>query len=293
VLPSQDRNFLKFFAFFCLSLVLFFGPFVCAQEPQSSAGPPAAARPADQKPSGQRPNYMALAPPPDPALVQQGQQLFVASCGFCHGSGANGGNGGPDLIRSVLVLHDEGSGTQIGPVIRDGRPQKGMPSFRMSDSQIQALAAFLLSRSQATAERSNYRILNVVTGDATAGETYFRRNCSDCHSADGDLAHVAEKYEPVNLQAQFLYPRHGTQRSAKTVTVTLPTGESWSGTLKQIDDFSVSLVDSAGAYHSWVRDGASGIQVQVQDPLKGHVELLKRYTNADMHNILAYLETLK
>ena len=35
------------------------------------------------------------------------------------------------------------------------------------------------------------------------------------------------------------------------------------------------------------------IKVEVQDPLAEHVELLKKYTNADMHNILAYLETLK
>ena len=33
--------------------------------------------------------------------------------------------------------------------------------------------------------------------------------------------------------------------------------------------------------------------MQIADPLDAHVALLKKYTNADMHNVLAYLETLK
>jgi len=54
----------------------------------------------------------------------------------------------------------------------------------------------------------------------------------------------------------------------------------------------VALKDSSGEYHSW-SIGGSGIQATVHDPLEAHGELLKHYTDADMHNILAYLETLK
>src|SRR6266404_3395773 len=103
-----------------------------------------------QEPAKARPNFFGLAPPPDPAAVQRGQQLFVANCGFCHGSTAKGGNNGPDLVRSVLVLHDEGSAAALGPVITVGRPTKGMPKFSMSSPQIHDIAAFLLSLSQAT-----------------------------------------------------------------------------------------------------------------------------------------------
>jgi len=247
-------------------------------------------------------NFLAIGAAPDPAAVERGQKLYVPSCGFCHGTNATGGNSGPDLVRSVLVLHDDGTGTQIGPVVLNGRPDKGMPKFSVTDAQIKDLAAFLLSRTQAAANRGDYKILNVVTGDARAGESYFSGHCAGCHSASGDLAHIASKFDPVALQSRFLYPvTRGlpgmpgpppSPRARTTVTVTLPSGQSYAGALQYLDDFSVALKDSTGEYHSWAIDG-SGVKVTLHDPLKEHAELLKQYSDADMHNLLAYLETLK
>lgn len=247
--------------------------------------------------------FLAIGAAPDPEAVKRGQQLFVSTCGFCHGTNANGGETGPDLVRSVLVLHDQGTGKEIGPVIHNGRPGKGMPSFNLSDAQIKDIAAFLLSRTQAAANRGGYKILNIVTGDAKAGEAYFSAHCSSCHSPTGDLAHIATKYEPVALQSRFLYPRTvrfpgmpgppPNPRAQKTVTVTLASGQTYNGTLERIDDFSVALTEPSGQYHSWLFDAEQGIKVQVHDPLEQHAELLRQYSNADMHNILAYLETMK
>jgi cytochrome c oxidase cbb3-type subunit 3 len=271
-----------------------------AQEPQAPATSTPPPRPA---PGGfNARNFFALGAAPDAAAVERGQKLYVPSCGFCHGTNATGGNSGPDLVRSVLVLHDEGTGSEIGPVILNGRPDKGMPKFPFSEAQIKDLAAFFLSRSQAAANRMEYKILNIVTGDPRAGETYFSGHCANCHSPTGDLAHIAAKFEPVALQSRFLYPMTKTllgmpgppprPRAQTTVTVTLPSGKSFAGALEYLDDFSVALRDSSGEYHSWSMDG-SGVTVAVHDPLKEHAELLKQYTDADMHNILAYLETLK
>ncbi len=246
-------------------------------------------------------SFFGLGAAPDAAAVERGQKLYVPSCGFCHGTNATGGNSGPDLVRSVLVLHDEGTGSQIGPVILNGRPDKGMPKFPFTEAQIKDLAAFFLSRSQAAANRMEYKILNVVTGDPRAGETYFSAHCSNCHSPSGDLAHIAARFEPVALQSRFLYPMTKgfpgmkvpvRPRAQVTVTVRLPSGQSFAGGLEYLDDFNVALKDSAGEYHSWSLDG-TGVQVKVHDPLKEHAELLKQYTDADMHNVLAYLETLK
>ena len=248
--------------------------------------------------------FLAIGAPPDPAAVKRGQGTFVSNCGFCHGSNASGGNTGPDLVRSVLVLHDAGSGKEIGPVIHNGRQGKGMPAFsNLTDAQIKDIAAFLLHRSQSAANRMSYKILNIVTGDAKQGEAYFGAHCASCHSAGDDLAHIASKFEPVALQGRFLYPRSehdsGTggppvnPKEQKTVTVTLGSGQTYSGTLDRIDDFSVALTDSAGEHRSWVFDDEKGIDVKVHDPLKAHADLLRAYTDADMHNILAYLETLK
>jgi len=244
--------------------------------------------------SSTRPNFFGLAPPPDPVSVQRGQEVFAANCGFCHGTTGKGGNGGPDLVRSVLVLHDEGSGVEIGPVILQGRPAGGMPKFNMSSSQIKDIAAYLLSRSQATVKRGEYQILNVVTGDPKAGLIYFGAHCGACHSPSGDLAHIAGKYDPAALQARFVYPRTRVSAEAQIkATVRLPSGQSFAGSVNSIDDFSIALTDSSGQFRSWVLEEGNGIQVTLHDPLEGHEQLLRRYSDADMHNILAYLETLK
>lgn len=242
---------------------------------------------------------LAIGPRADPEAAKRGQQFFRATCGFCHGADARGGDGGPDLVRSVLVLHDD-NGSAIGPVIHAGRPAKGMPSFAsMPQERISDIAAFLKSRYQAAANRGAYEFQNVATGDANAGKEYFNAKCAGCHTASGDLAGIASKYDAVTLQSLFLYPRSNrtalSAKAAPTVTVTLPSGESTSGVLKHLDDFSVSLTDSAGKAHSWALDDENGakIVVAVHDPLGEHLTLLKQYTDSDMHNLLTYLETLK
>ncbi len=267
-------------------------------KPASRTPAPAAGRSAEAARS-----FFNLSAPPDPEAVDRGQKLFVTSCGFCHGTNAQGGNSGPDLVRSVLVLHDEGTGKNIGPVILNGRPAQGMPKFPLSEAQIKDLAAFFLSRSQSTANRMEYKILNIVTGDAKAGAVYFQAHCASCHSGSGDLAHIAGKYEPVALQGRFLYPmtrRYPGQpgpppdpKALSTVKVTLASGQSYAGVLEHIDDFSISLIDASGAHQVLPIEEGSGARVEIHDPLKGHEDLLKQYSDADMHNVLAYLETLQ
>jgi mono/diheme cytochrome c family protein len=239
-------------------------------------------------------------PPPkyDPASVERGKQTFVGACGFCHGSTAKGGEKGPDLLRSVLVLDDE-NGKMIGPVILRGRPDKGMPRFPFSTQQIVDIANFLHDSIKNAIDRDSYKILNIVTGNAKAGESYFKGHCASCHSVTGDLKGVGAKYEPVTLQGKFLQPNYswteGTPPhtvSAIYVTVTLPSGETLTGTPVNYDDFNVSLRDAEGAYHSFNR-AKDGLRVELHNRLQAHVDLLSRYSDDDIHNITAYLVTLK
>jgi cytochrome c oxidase cbb3-type subunit 3 len=245
------------------------------------------------------PNFLIGRLMPDPAAVARGQKIFAASCGFCHGAKATGGETGPDLVRSPLALDDEG-GDKIGPIIQKGVPGTAMPAFTMTEAQLKDIAAFLRDRQQAAIDRNAYPIQNVVTGDAKKGQSYFNGagRCNTCHSSTGDLAGVGKKYDPVALQSRFLFPRtRGTpgvpppDSERASVTVTLPSGESASGTLEYLDDFNVALVDASGDYHSFSR--RTGVQVRVRDPLAAHEEQLKKYTDEDIHNVLAYLETLQ
>jgi cytochrome c oxidase cbb3-type subunit 3 len=269
---------------------------LAAQTPRPPAQPPE-----PQRRGGGR-NFLISRDVPDPAAVEGGQKVFVAQCGFCHGSNANGGETGPDLIRSAIALDDEG-GDKIGPIILNGRPDKGMPAIHLTAEQIKDVAAFLRGRQQAAIDRGAYTIQNIVTGDAAKGQEYFGAHCASCHSPAGDLAGVAGKYDAVALQSRFLYPQSrfgrrggGGRRPASTtvgsqVTVTTPSGQQLTGALEYLDDFDVGLRDASGEYHSFARTPA--LKMEVRDPLARHEELLKQYTDADMHNILAYLETLK
>jgi cytochrome c oxidase cbb3-type subunit 3 len=227
---------------------------------------------------------------PDPKSVERGRELFQQACGFCHGNDATGARG-PDLVRSAMVSHDE-DGNLIGPVIKNGREEKGMPAFSYTTEQISDLAAFLHAQTQVALNSNrvprDYPVEKLLTGDPAKGKTYFfgTGHCDSCHSPTGDLAGVAKKHSPIDLEARFLYPRGA--RAA--VTVTLPSGEKVSGTLARLDEFTVELSDSSGWHRSWMR---SQVKAEVHDPLEKHRELLSQYTDADIHNLFAYLETLK
>ena len=292
-LKSRDVRSLAAFAFACLLVT-----YSAAQTPNAPSPGQTAQAPAPRRGAGGvGRGYPAL----DPAAVERGQKLFVGTCGFCHGANAKGGETGPDLLRSVVVLDDE-NGDKIGPVVLNGRPDKGMPKFTLSTEQISDISAFLHERIKAAALRGSYQILNIVVGDPKAGEAYFNGpgQCSTCHSVAGDLAHIAAKNDPVAIQQKIVMPRTGGGRyrtqepSAKpiTATVMLPSGESISGKLDHIDDFNVELTDANGDHHSFIRNGDTP-RVEIHDPIQAHMDLLKKYTDTDIHNLTAYLVTLK
>ena len=226
---------------------------------------------------------------PDPA-IEQGHKQFVQACGFCHGPDATGARG-PDLVRSPLVAHDV-KGDKIGEVIRLGRPDKGMPAMSMTDEQVRDIAAYLHGRAAEALSSSGvpakYPLEKLLTGNAEAGKAFFNGEggCKNCHSPTGDLAAISARYSPIDLQARMLYPggRHAT------VVVTLPSGEQLKGPLVHEDDFVITLRDASGWYRSFSRDR---VKVELQDPLAAHRSLLDKLTQADVHNLFAYLESLK
>jgi mono/diheme cytochrome c family protein len=240
----------------------------------------------------------------DQASVDRGSAIFVSQCGFCHGSNARGGSGGPGLTRSALVQDDE-AGRQLGAFLRTGRPDKGMPAFQLAADQATDIAAFLHSAVFFSANRRLYKILDILTGDPKAGETFFTGagKCAGCHSATGDLKGVGAKYDATTLQGRLLMPRGGRgagppqpaylDKNAIRVTVTLPSRQVVSGVLVRLTDFDVTVYDpKSGQIRSWLRNNDVP-KVDVVDPLQAHLDLLPVWTDADMHNMTAYLASLK
>jgi len=227
------------------------------------------------------------------AAADRGRAMFKQNCAVCHGEDLTGGRG-PDLIRSSLVRHDK-NGDLIGPLVTNGRPEKGMPAFPFTQAQVADLVAFIQSElalfdlhTRFSPYPNDIPASRLATGSAEAGKAYFNGpgGCSGCHSVTGDLAGIAKKYNPPDLEIRFLYPS-GTP---STAIVTLPSGKKYEGTLLLNDGFNVAIQGKDGWYHSWPRND---VKIEVHDPLAAHAELLQKYTDADMHNIFTYLETLK
>ncbi len=222
------------------------------------------------------------------SAAKQGKAEFLERCSFCHGPDALGASG-PDLARSSLVRRDI-DGNLIAPVIRNGRPDKGMPAFQLGDAQIANIVAFL--HAQAKKELFSFGLPKAYTfrvGDAKSGKAFFfgPGHCSSCHSPDGDLKGVGSKYSPITLMGLIAYPEDS---AAPTVKVTTESGRVVSGQLVHLDEFTVSVRDRAGWVQSWDRED---VKVKVHDPLAEHRRLLQEYTDQELHNLLAYLESLK
>jgi mono/diheme cytochrome c family protein len=222
-------------------------------------------------------------------VAEAGRHLFQRNCAFCHGRDAAGGESGPDLTRSKLVLSDV-NGTKVTDVVRNGRPEKKMPAFNFSNEEIHSLVVFI--HRQATSSKPGGRrgvdVSDLQTGNVEAGKQYFNGagGCAKCHSGTGDLAGVASRFEGLQLEEQMLYPRNAKSQ----VTVTLATGRTMTGQLAYRDEFTIGLRDIDGVYHSWP---VSHIRYMIDSPVDAHVELFSKYTDDDIHNLMAYLQTLR
>jgi cytochrome c oxidase cbb3-type subunit III len=227
-----------------------------------------------------------------PGLVEQGQSRFLQDCAFCHGRDAGGGETGPDLTRSKLVA-DDSKGDKIGPVVRNGRPEKGMPRFGVSDQELAALVEFIHDqKKQAETKKKGGRrgvdVADLQTGNVDAGIQYFNGagGCSSCHSPTGDLAGVAKRFQGLKLEQRLMYP-HGAKAK---VSVALPSGQTVAGELAYQDEFTIALRDASGRYRSWP---VSAVKFTVDNPAEAHARLLAKYTDDDIHNLMAYLQTLR
>jgi mono/diheme cytochrome c family protein len=214
--------------------------------------------------------------------------LFKQNCAVCHGETARGGEG-PNLVRSVVVLHDE-KGEEIGPLVKNGRVEAGMPAFpNLSETQLYDISEYIHLQIELAANRGLYTHSDTLTsGDAEKGKVFFAANCVGCHSVTGDLAKVGAKHpQPAEMLVRIVWP---STRGPRQATVTTPSGEKLAGTLVHYDDFETTLRTAAGATTSWPTDS---IKVDVPDKLAGHRALLPKYSDDDLHNLTKYLLTLK
>lgn len=256
---------------------------------------------------GRGPTFPQQMRPVAPAeVVARGKAVYGVNCAACHGADLRGGDqGGPSLLRSLSALSDQ-HGETIGPIVRGSRQDKGMPAFNLNDDDVNAVSEYIHSvlAQVGTQARPPGAMdpdkLNVLVGNASAGQSYFQSKCAGCHSTTGDLKGIASKYSDARmLQNTWVAGgagggRRGGGENTKpsTVTVTLANGQKLDGILVRKDDFLVTMMLADGSRKSIAREGDVP-KVEVHDPNEAHKKLVPALTDDDMHNVTAYLATVK
>lgn len=288
----------------CGLLLVAAGSVVARQTPPAQPPPAAPSPPVQHRVGGFVPGQKR--PPGDPAQIARGKTLYGINCRGCHGADLRGGDlGGPNLLRSQLALSDQ-DGELIVPVIQGSRQNQGMPAIPISPEEAKAVAAYVRSvvgmiGVQGTPPALGKEAPNILVGNAAEGKAYFAAKCAACHSATGDLEGIARKIPDArNLQTDWVEggrehfgtPVGTPNRRAVTAIVTSASGESVEGQLVHIDDFLVTVRFPDGAMRSFRRDGDMP-KVEVHDPMKAHRDMLSVYSDKDIHDVTAYLVTLK
>lgn len=274
-----------------ITVLIFAIPVPAQQAVSGRSGPP------PQSPAARRPPATKSAQSYSAADIQAGESQFISQCGFCHGRDAQGGESGPDLTRSLLAAEDV-RGDKLGPLILSGRPAEGMPAFSLPPADISALVAFIhdaKSRTEsANGNRRSVDIEDLQTGNAEAGKKYFngQGGCSKCHSLSGLFANVGSRFQGLALLQRMLYPRNRGPRTPSGLPLATVTaqGRTISGGLTYRDEFSITLIDSEGWSHSFA---LATIKLKLDDPLQAHADQLGKYSDEEMHNVFAFLQTLK
>ena len=251
-------------------------------------------------------------PPGDAALIARGNGLYGVHCRACHGADLRGGDqGGPNLLRSPVVLNDQ-AGELLLPIVQNGQRGTGvMPPIAIMPDDVRAIAEYIHSvaatmRGQGSPPPGAAPVLNVLVGDPAKGRAYFDAKCGACHSVTGDLRGIATRLgDPIALQNYWLSAggalgrggrggpdAAGAPRRDVTVTVTPPSGAKVEGTLVRLDDFYLVLRLADGNERSFARSGETP-RVEIRDPYEPHRKLLPTYRDSDIHDVTAYLATVK
>lgn len=241
-------------------------------------------------------------PPGDKAAIERGRNVYATNCAYCHGEDARGGeNGGTNILRSEYIMKDRNGEVLRRFLLNPGETahvaaREGVLKFSFTPGEAADIAAFIHDFRLSSRDAGRMRPPTIVVGDATAGQIYFNAKCASCHSVTGDLRGIAAKFaDPIALQQTWLMPRvYGLQPglAGVTVTVTQRDGQRFEGELGRLDDFIVTLTQVDGTQRTFNREHGNP-RVEVHDPMREHRELLPGYTDKEIHDVTAYLVTIK
>jgi cytochrome c oxidase cbb3-type subunit 3 len=211
------------------------------------------------------------------------------------------------------MLNDR-DGELLLPIVQGARADKGMPPLPLQPDDVKAVAAYIhgvlaSAQRQGAPPPGPEPVLDILVGDAAAGQKYFAAKCSTCHSTTGNLAGIGARFpDAKTLQNVWVsggrtggrggggggFRGGGPPNNARAVTarITFPDGGKLEGRVLRYDDFLITLALPDGSQRSVRRDG-NRPKVEIRDPLEPHRARLAVYTDKDIHDVTAYLVTVK
>jgi len=238
-------------------------------------------------------------------VLARGKALYDTNCASCHAADLRGTPTGIPLLRSGIALSDQ-HGELVGKAVAEHKSKINLvetDSVAVAE-YIHSVLATLGGQGSPPGRNPVGLQLNILVGDAKAGEAYFAKGCANCHSVSGDLKGLAAKYpDPRALQNAWVagagarnpFGGRGAGGAGNPVTVTMPDGKKFEGKLIRKDDFLVILTLADGTRKSIARNGDVP-KVEVKDPNEAHKKMvlaLDDSENKNLHDVTAYLATLK
>lgn len=192
-----------------------------------------------------------------------GRRIFVSYCASCHGLDARGGEHAPNVLARPEVQRM--TSADIGRVIREGIPPRGMPAFEplLDASAIRQVATYLQSLLRGSVGAAP------LPGDPARGKVVFfgKAGCAECHMVNGaggflgaDLSVYASSHNVDEIREAINNPNNAARFSSKTVTVVTAAGERLTGIARNEDNFSLQLQTLDGAFHLLMKSDLKHIE---------------------------------
>lgn len=229
--------------------------------------------------------------PPAATSPSAGQQLFESTCAPCHGLDGRGGERAPDIATrpEVTRLSDQA----LLKILREGIPEKGMPPFAaLGPAKLSALLSFVQSlQGKGTAPP--------VAGNTVRGKELFwgKAGCSSCHMVNGaggflgrDLSNYGENHSMTEIRAVIVKPEITVGTRGHVAEVTAKDGNSYSGLVRNEDNFSLQLQSLDGTFHLFSKSDLAAINYRQESLMPA--DYGSKLSAAELDALAAYLASI-
>jgi cytochrome c oxidase cbb3-type subunit 3 len=227
----------------------------------------------------------------DKNAAEGGRTLFRIMCSPCHGIKAEGGRG-PDL--SLGVFRNGNTDGDLYEVIANGVPGTEMPGYggpRLPEEDVWRLVSYV--RSVARRAETN------VPGNRQAGEKIFwaKGQCGQCHQVGTrggkmgpDLTRAGRTRSLGYLRESIVDPSADITPGYATIRVVTRDGKTIAGVQRGLDNFSAQLVDTAGNFYSFRKDGVRSLKRELQSLMPSYKTSL---SETELTDLVAYVASLQ